>query len=143
MTCRARSCGAASCCCSAPGDARLRRIARAHYPDDPDDATLEDVLSHYRELQTRQQSAGTTQASIAEFLDAVAACRSLGARPGDPALWQRIEELDARQGGQPAAVLMAGTRVADRRPEVSIGDALRVMRTLALPSELLSDSCRC
>jgi MoxR-like ATPase len=84
-----------------PGDARLRRIARAHYPDDPDDATLDDILSHYRDLQKRQKSAGTTQASIAEFLDAVAACRSLGAKPGDPALWQHVEELTLDKAANP------------------------------------------
>jgi hypothetical protein len=34
---------------------------------------------------------------------------------------------------------MAGARAAGRRPEVSIGDALRIMRTLNLPSGLLSE----
>jgi MoxR-like ATPase len=84
-----------------PGDARLRRIARAHYPDDPDDTTLDDILSHYRDLQKRQESAGTTQASIAEFLDAVAACKSLGAKPGDPALWRHVEELTLDKAANP------------------------------------------
>ena len=84
-----------------PGDTRLRRIARAHYPDDPDDATLDDIVSHYRDLQGRQESAGTPQASIAEFLDAVAACRSLGAKPGDAALWRHVEELTLDKAAKP------------------------------------------
>ena len=76
-----------------PGDPRLRRIARSHFPDDPDDATLDEILVQYRAVQSRQHGHGAPEASIAEFLDAVAACRSLGADPRDAKLWEHVAEL--------------------------------------------------
>jgi MoxR-like ATPase len=84
-----------------PKDPRLRRIARAHFPDDPDDATLAEILTQYRTVQARQHSHGTPQASIAEFLDAVAACRNLGADPGDAALWKHVTELTLDKADDP------------------------------------------
>jgi MoxR-like ATPase len=76
-----------------PLDERLTQIARAHHPDDPDDATLAAILKSYRAVQKRQQERDDAPASIAEFLDAVAACRSLGTQPGDADLWKLVEEL--------------------------------------------------
>ena len=76
-----------------PDDARMKLIARAHFPDDPDDATLDAILASYRAVQQRQVERGAPPASIAEFLDAVAACRSLGAQPGDADVWPLIAEL--------------------------------------------------
>jgi MoxR-like ATPase len=76
-----------------PKDPRLWRIARSHFPDDPDDATLKKVLEHYRKVQARQHGEGIQEASIAEFLDAVAACRSLDVDPSKTELWGHVEAL--------------------------------------------------
>jgi MoxR-like ATPase len=76
-----------------PNDLRLTEIARAHFPEDPDDDTLAAILRSYRAVQDRQKQRDDPPASIAEFLDAVAASRSLGALPGDEELWTLVAEL--------------------------------------------------
>lgn len=76
-----------------PGDERLLHIARAHFPDNPAEPTVRLVLEHYRKVQARREREGLRPASVAEFLDAVAACKALGTKPGDTALWKGVETL--------------------------------------------------
>jgi MoxR-like ATPase len=76
-----------------PDDDRLTRIARAHFKDAVDADTLSTILISYRAVQARQEERGAPQASIAEFLDAVAAARNLGAKPGDASVWELVAEL--------------------------------------------------
>jgi MoxR-like ATPase len=77
----------------APSDERLRRIARAHFPKDPDDAVLDAILLSYRAVQARQREREAPEASVAEFLDAVAASRTLDAKPMNAELWALVEQL--------------------------------------------------
>jgi len=77
----------------APDDDRLWRIARAHFPHEPSDDVLKRIRASYRAVQERQEDASLPQASLAEFLDAVAAAKALGATPADGTLWGLVEQL--------------------------------------------------
>jgi MoxR-like ATPase len=85
-----------------PADERLRQIARAHFPSDPADDVLTAILASYRAVQARQREREDPEASVAEFLDAVAASRNLGAEPADATLWALVEQLTLDKGASDA-----------------------------------------
>ena len=124
-----------------PGDPRLRRIARSHFPDDPDDATLDEILVRYRAVQSRQHGHGAPEASIAEFLDAVAACSQPRRRPARRQALGARRGADARQGGPSAPAMARPAAAGDgrKRPELSLGDAVRALRMLRLPPAALPE----
>ena len=78
---------------------RLAAIALRHFPDlaDPGspgglDPLLTDVLGEYERIGVARRAAGEPAPSVAELLDALAACRNLAAAPGS-AEWDRVAGL--------------------------------------------------
>lgn len=89
-----------------PTKERMYRIARLHFPAEKHPAITESLLSAiYNRLdslneQSRSNHSSHHRPSTAEFLDAVAACASLGVSENEP-LWQSImnatlEKRDSR-----------------------------------------------
>jgi MoxR-like ATPase len=62
-----------------PDPERLRRIAERHFPDLSTEPVFDAVLQEYARI--RGQRDGTTRPSIAELLDALAACEALRTGP--------------------------------------------------------------
>jgi MoxR-like ATPase len=67
-----------------PDPARLRQIAQVHAGADWDDGLYDLVLRSYDEIRDRRIEARLPPPSVAELLDALAACRSLGAGTASP-----------------------------------------------------------
>jgi MoxR-like ATPase len=63
-----------------PTKARLRRIARLHFPA-VKESQLRSLITAYRDVRMARASAGEVRPSVAEFLDAVAACLALSTTP--------------------------------------------------------------
>lgn len=74
-----------------PREDRLRKIARAHFPDVAD-PQLESVLAHYLEIRERRSRDKEQPPSVAEFLDTLAALRGLGLTTDHPK-WAELEVL--------------------------------------------------
>jgi MoxR-like ATPase len=66
-----------------PDADRLRAIARVHFPDLAR-GLIDAVLSAYLGIREEKIRAGEQPPSVAEFLDALAACDGLGLTPSDP-----------------------------------------------------------
>jgi hypothetical protein len=67
---------------TAPDPTRLRQIAAAHFPD-LDAGLLDAVQAAYQQTRAERIDANKPPPSIAEFLDALASCRSLQITPSD------------------------------------------------------------
>jgi|tagenome__1003787_1003787.scaffolds.fasta_scaffold20474825_1 MoxR-like ATPase len=74
-----------------PGTDRLTAIARAHFPH-LGAALVSDVQKAYVEIRARKIEAGEQPPSVAEFLDALAACDGLGLTPAHPR-WTDLSAL--------------------------------------------------
>jgi MoxR-like ATPase len=74
-----------------PDDVRLLQIARAHFPDVGDDL-LGAVSGAYRQIRADRIAGAEPPPSVAEFLDALAACRSLRTGPS-AAVWEQLSAL--------------------------------------------------
>jgi MoxR-like ATPase len=64
-----------------PDRERLKRIARRHFPTTAD-SQLKPLLDEYERITRDRVSRGEQPPSVAELLDALAACRNLGAAAG-------------------------------------------------------------
>jgi MoxR-like ATPase len=64
-----------------PSRERLGKIARRHFPA-AKDAELGPLLDEYERVNDERQARGEPRPSVAELLDALAACRNLGSPPG-------------------------------------------------------------
>ena len=85
-----------------PKDPRLKQIATAHFPGRLTDDELDLVVEKYRAIQALQRDKDAREASIAEFLDAVAACIVLKTGPNATELWGRLAELALDKPGNPS-----------------------------------------
>jgi MoxR-like ATPase len=65
-----------------PDAVRLGRIARAHFPA-IDEELLTTVQAAYLRIRTERIAAGEPPPSVAEFLDTLASCQSLGLSPAE------------------------------------------------------------
>jgi MoxR-like ATPase len=74
-----------------PKSTRLRAIAAAHFPE-LDPVLVEDVLTAYRQVRSDKIDLNEPPPSVAEFLDALAACDGLGLTPDDPR-WPELSGL--------------------------------------------------
>jgi MoxR-like ATPase len=74
-----------------PERPRLKAIASAHFPH-LDQDLVGAVLDAYVDFRTSKIDANEQPPSVAEFLDALAACDSLGLNPHDPR-WERFAKL--------------------------------------------------
>jgi MoxR-like ATPase len=76
---------------ASPSPARLRDIALAHFPS-VDEELLNAVLAAYLRIRAERIDAHEPPPSVAEFLDALASCRSLDLSPGDTP-WKELATL--------------------------------------------------
>ncbi|HVN13552.1 MAG TPA: MoxR family ATPase [Kineosporiaceae bacterium] len=76
----------------APGPDRLRSIAEAHFPG-LDAALLGAVQASYASARAERIEAGEPPPSVAELLDALAACSGLRVDPQDPHAGQRWGDM--------------------------------------------------
>ncbi len=60
------------------------------------------MVEKYRGIQDLQREKGAREASIAEFLDALAACIVLKTGPERDQLWGRLAELALDKPGNPS-----------------------------------------
>ncbi len=74
-----------------PDAARLRRIAALHFPELPD-ATVMPLITAYHEIRQARIAQGDVAPSVAEFLDAVAACSRLASSPTSVE-WPQLADL--------------------------------------------------
>jgi MoxR-like ATPase len=75
-----------------PDDVRLKAIALAHDPG-LGESLFAEVLAVYRQIRTRRLAANEPPPSVAELLDALAACRSLRTTPQQTATFSQLATL--------------------------------------------------
>ena len=86
-----------------PTEAKLRRIAAAHLAPDggelaPEDETLVERLAAKVAASHKERPENPAAPSIAEFLDALRACKALDATRLDDRTWEWIERVALHKG---------------------------------------------